>query len=122
MTPGWLARLAAVAIAALALQQPAAPRGVCPRCGWKPPEGPIVNVRNVVDLERAVSSARPGETILVAEGSYALRRTLEISAPRVTIRGRSGKAADVPVQTAVTTAYALTGGQNAALVIRRYRE
>jgi hypothetical protein len=95
MMSWWPTRLAAVLIAAVSLQQPAEPRGVCPRCGWKPPEGKVVNVRNVVELERAVSSSRPGETILVAEGFYALRRTLDISTPGLTIRGRSGNAADV---------------------------
>ena len=54
--------------------QPVAPAG-CSRCGWKPPGGPIVQVRNIGELERAVESARPGETILLASGTYALRPT-----------------------------------------------
>jgi hypothetical protein len=47
-------------------------------------------VSSVEELEDAVRTARKGDTILVADGRYRLRRSLDIGAPDVTLRGRSG--------------------------------
>jgi hypothetical protein len=75
--------------------QPVTPAGVCRRCGWKAPDGPIRNVKTIAELERAVSAAKTGDTILLADGVYNLRRTIDFSTPGVTLRGRSGDPAGV---------------------------
>ena len=81
-----------VLVTAVALASPAASRQTgCPRCGWKPPEAArTVVVRTVDELERAVETAGPRLTILVADGRYALRRMVHFAAPGVTLRGQSG--------------------------------
>jgi hypothetical protein len=84
----------ALLLAAMALQ-PVPPPGGCRRCGWKPPEGPTIAVKNVGELEQAVESARPGDTILLADGTYGLRRSIDLATTRVTLRGRSGNPAAV---------------------------
>jgi Right handed beta helix region len=88
--------LLAALVLALPLPQAAPP--VCARCGWKPPGGPVTRVKNVADLERAVGEARPGDTILIADGTYALRRTIDVRSPRVTLRGRAGDATGVVIR------------------------
>jgi hypothetical protein len=57
--------------------------------GWAPPEGPTVEVNSVPGLETAVRSAKPGQTILLADGDYALRAMLDIAVPNVTLRSAS---------------------------------
>jgi len=49
-----------------------------------------VEVSTVEELIRAIEEARPGETILVADGHYRMPRYVEICANRVTLRGASG--------------------------------
>lgn len=78
--------------------QPAPASGVCRRCGWKPPDGPTIPVKNIGELEQAVASARPGDTVLLADGTYSLRRPLDIATTRVTLRGRSGDPAAVIIR------------------------
>lgn len=90
----------AAAVLATAVLQPVAAIGACRRCGWRAPDGPVVRVTSVAELERAVSRARAGETILVAAGTYTLRQSLELSTPHVTIRGEPG----------LSTAVILRGG------------
>jgi pectate lyase len=55
-----------------------------------PATGDVVEVSTVEELVRAVEQARPGQTILVAEGHYLMPRYIEIRADRVTLRGASG--------------------------------
>jgi hypothetical protein len=57
-----------------------------------PPDraGRTVRVSSVAALEDRVQSARSGDTILIADGRYRLRRSLDIAAPDVTLRGQSG--------------------------------
>ena len=63
----------------------------CPRCAWRPPAATrTVDVDDVGALQRAVAEARPGDTILLADGRYPLQRMLEIAVPNVTLRSRSG--------------------------------
>jgi hypothetical protein len=63
----------------------------CPRCQWRPPEATrTVSVSTVAELYRAVEEARAGDTILLADGRYALQRSLEISTPGVTLRSQRG--------------------------------
>jgi hypothetical protein len=49
----------------------------------------------VAQLVDAVAAARPGTTIVVADGRYALSKPLRILADRVTLRGKSGDRAKV---------------------------
>ena len=77
--------------------QTGTPATVCRRCGWRPPEGPVVRVNSVSDLERAVAAAKPGVTIQLAAGTYVLRRTIDIATPRMTLRGQPD-AAEVIVE------------------------
>jgi hypothetical protein len=60
------------------------------RDGWNPPVGHRIDVRNVDSLERAVRGATSGDTIILADGDYPLRRMLDIAVPNVTVRGKSG--------------------------------
>lgn len=61
------------------------------RCGsWPKPTGRTTTARTVDDLERAVSRARDGETILLADGTYALRSMIDFAIPNVTLRSASG--------------------------------
>jgi hypothetical protein len=82
---------------ALLLEQPTSVKLVtaCNRCGWTPPAGPSVTVSSVEALESAVSRAREGDTILLADGDYRLVRMIDITTPGLTIRGLSGDPARV---------------------------
>lgn len=56
-----------------------------------PREGREVPVTTVQELEQAVRDARPGDTILVADGTYRLERSLWFEdKAHVTLRGASG--------------------------------
>ncbi|HYN08807.1 MAG TPA: hypothetical protein VES67_15610 [Vicinamibacterales bacterium] len=89
--------LAAALVLTVALP-PAASQAICRRCGWKPPDGPVLHVKNIDELERAVASARPGETILLADGTYALRSTIDLRTAGVTLRGQRGDPAGVIIR------------------------
>jgi hypothetical protein len=84
-----------VAVLLTLAAQPAAPPEVCRRCGWRPPDGPTIRVNNVSELEHAVASVRPGDTILLADGSYTLHGTIDLATPRVTLRGAGRDPASV---------------------------
>lgn len=56
-----------------------------------PSQGDVVEVSTVERLIEAVEQARPGQTILVADGHYLMPRYIEIRADRVTLRGVSGR-------------------------------
>jgi hypothetical protein len=86
---------AALALTAATFAQTAPPASACPRCRWTPPAGRSVEVRSLGALEQAVAGARAGDTILLADGEYTLRTSLEIRTPKLTIRGRSGDPAKV---------------------------
>ncbi len=81
--------LAIVAFAAVsAAQTPSTPLTCADP--WPSSPGSAIRVTNIDELERAVGTARPGETILVADGDYQLRRMLHFTTPNVTLRGASG--------------------------------
>lgn len=55
------------------------------------PTGRIVTVNSVTSLVNAVNNASTGDTILIADGAYALNGTyLRIDTPGVTVRAQSG--------------------------------
>ncbi len=60
-----------------------------------PPEGEIIRVSSVDELFSAVSRVKRGGTILMADGSYLMPRTLHINTDNVTLRGASGDRAAV---------------------------
>lgn len=71
---------------------------VSTRFAWFPqapplaaPQGAAIRVANVEELLAATQRATPGETILLADGRYALPRHVEIKSDRVTLRGASGR-------------------------------
>jgi len=73
--------------------EPAGP----PRQPWFPkapplpkPVGEVIRVATVEQLFKAAAEAKPGVTILVADGHYLLPRTLDLHADNVTLRGASG--------------------------------
>jgi hypothetical protein len=67
------------------------PGDPCARCGWQAVcRLPPVSVRSVGGLFEAVKRARPGATILLADGEYRLPRILDIPTPGVTLRSRTG--------------------------------
>lgn len=51
---------------------------------------PVVQVTTVEELLRAIETARPHSTILIADGHYLLPRYVEVTADGVTVRGASG--------------------------------
>lgn len=55
------------------------------------PEGDVIRAGDVAGLFAAAERARPGQTILLADGEYRLTRRLEIRTDRVTLRGASGQ-------------------------------
>ena len=56
-----------------------------------PREGRAVPVSSVPALQQAVMDARPGDTILIADGDYVLVRTLSfVGKQHVTLRSASG--------------------------------
>lgn len=72
-------------------RQDHADQATCPRCRWRAPDAArVVSVASVGELHRAIADARPGDTILLADGRYALQRGLEIAVPGVTLRSASG--------------------------------
>lgn len=56
-----------------------------------PPKGEVIRVASADELFEAVQKAKPGTTILIAEGHYHLPRRLEIRRDKITLRGESGK-------------------------------
>jgi hypothetical protein len=103
---------------------------ICSRCSWHPPAAArTVDVRNVDELERAAATARPGDTLLIADGEYRLRRTISLGVPDVTMRGRSGDATRVVLRgegmtsdvVGTAVAIAATGVTVADLTIRDVR-
>lgn len=85
MSPSVL--LAAFWLGAAVVQQPALAR--CPET-VPATRGRVVNVASTDALERAIRDARPGDSIVIADGDYTLQRTLEVVTPGVVIRSRSG--------------------------------
>jgi len=56
-----------------------------------PPTAPTITVSTVAELQNAVNSAAPGDTILVADGVYDLNGVyLRFDVPNVTLRSVSG--------------------------------
>lgn len=55
------------------------------------PKGKVIRVSSVNELFEAVEKAKPGTTILVADGHYFLPRRLEIRKDGLTLRGESGR-------------------------------
>jgi hypothetical protein len=55
-----------------------------------PPKGEIIRVGSVDELFEAVQRAKPGTTILIADGRYHLPRRLELRKDAITLRGESG--------------------------------
>ncbi|MBC7353977.1 MAG: right-handed parallel beta-helix repeat-containing protein [Thermogutta sp.] len=56
---------------------------------------PVIRVRTVGELFKAVEHAKEGTTILLSPGRYVLPRRLDIRTDRVTLRGASGRRQDV---------------------------
>jgi hypothetical protein len=54
------------------------------------PQGDVVHVSTVGELMKAIEEARPGQTILVADGHYLMPRYTEIHADNVALRGAPG--------------------------------
>jgi copper-binding protein NosD len=54
------------------------------------PKGEVVKVKNVAELYAAVARAKPGQTIMVADGTYRMRGPLMIRTNKLTVRGESG--------------------------------
>jgi hypothetical protein len=54
------------------------------------PAGQVIRVRTVDELFRAADEVRPGGTILVADGHYAMSRSFELRTDDVTLRSESG--------------------------------
>ena len=62
------------------------------QCAPLPPaSGNLVNVSTVPELQNAVNTANPGDTILIADGIYNLNGVyLRVDVPNVTVRSASG--------------------------------
>ncbi len=67
----------------------AANAALCPPL--PPPDGPVITVSTVAELESAVNNASPGETILLNDGTYPLDGLyLHFDVPDVTLRSATG--------------------------------
>ena len=55
------------------------------------PAGDSIQVDNVDSLYKAAKAAQPGQTLLLADGTYFLSHVLQIRTDRVTLRGKSGR-------------------------------
>lgn len=103
----------ALVIALLAVPRAQQAAGFCAPPEW--PASRVVRVNNARALEEAVLRAGKGDTILIADGTYVLSRTLEISAPQVIIRGASGDRDKVIIRgQGMTTGVGVGIGVNAA--------
>jgi hypothetical protein len=71
------------------------------------PEGEVVTVDTAAKLSDAVARVRPGTTILLADGRYAISRPLHVRADRVSLRGKSGDRTKVILDGGGTLAEAL---------------
>jgi hypothetical protein len=66
------------------------------------PDGTVVTVATAAQLLSAVAGARPGTTVLLADGRYVLAKPLHIRTDGLTLRGRSGDRAKVALDGAGT--------------------
>ena len=71
--------------------------------------GPTVEVSDVPGLIEALSSASPGQTILLADGHYMMGRYVKISADNVTLRSASGRRERVIIDGAQSRHHELLG-------------
>jgi hypothetical protein len=55
-----------------------------------PPSGEVIRASTVDELFAAAEKVKPGGTILLADGRYAMPRYFELHTDRVTLRGASG--------------------------------
>jgi len=72
----------------------------------------VVNVSTAADLQAAISAANAAggnQTVLLADGTYTVSSTLNITAPGVTIAGQTGHRAAVIVQGDAMSASAAIG-------------
>ncbi|WP_435009154.1 hypothetical protein P12x_000402 [Tundrisphaera lichenicola] len=86
----------------------------CPRCGWAPPKRAVsATLKPGQDLWKALQRARPGTTVLLEDGTYTLQGALQIVAPGLVVRGKSGDRSKVilrgasMVETAVLVAVSI---------------
>lgn len=54
------------------------------------PAGEVVRASTVAELYSAVDDVKPGGTVLVADGTYMMTRTLQVQKDNVTVRSESG--------------------------------
>jgi nitrous oxidase accessory protein NosD len=92
--------LVAPAMPARGRSEPAAPAvsvpaWIRPAPALPPPAGAVIRVEDVAGLFEAARRVPPGGTIAVADGTYALTRTLVLATDGVTLRGASGDRARV---------------------------
>lgn len=59
------------------------------------PKGNIIRITTADQLARAAQNAKPGDTLLLADGHYDLPRTIDFHADNVTLRGESADPAKV---------------------------
>lgn len=93
-----LVRLINLAIVVWMAGSSAAQPGAPPSQPWfpkapplPPATGQVIRVRTVEELFRAADQVRPGGTILLADGFYAMPRYFELRTDNVTLRGESGQ-------------------------------
>jgi len=71
----------------------------CARCKWLPPRTRhTVTVGSVDELVAAVAENRPSTTILLKDGEYRLKQMLDLRAPEVVLRARSGDRSKVVIR------------------------
>ncbi len=84
-----VSRVAPLGLVSVLLSQSSGAPATCAD-GWMPQQGRRIEVNHIDALEAATRGAWPGDNILLADGDYPLRTSLDIAAPNVTIRGRRG--------------------------------
>lgn len=94
---GWLSVKKIAEVKRTVFDAPKATSMIVPDLPWFPkapplpkPAGAVVRVTTVEELFAAVDSAKPGATILVADGVYRMPSYLDLHTDNVTLRAESG--------------------------------
>ncbi len=90
-----------------------------PNAPWWPkapalgkPAGEAVEVSTVEQFEQALDSAKPGQTIMLADGHYMMRRYVEVRTDGLTIRSASGRREAVVIDGVASQHRELIGFRN----------
>jgi hypothetical protein len=118
---GWLSVKKIAEVKRMVFDAPKATGMIVPDLPWFPkatllpkPAGAVVRVTNVEELFKAADEAKPGVTILVADGIYRMPTYLDLHTDNITLRGESGDRSRVVLDGAESRHGELLGVTNCA--------